>query len=50
MICRSHTVYKPGAHLTNDISIELEIQLNFVMVLFITYSPDHKEISHTSRQ
>ena len=32
------------------ISIEIEIQWNFVMLLFITYSADHNDILHTSRQ
>ena len=40
----------PGARPTNDVSIEFKIQWNFVMVLFITYSADHNEILHTSRQ
>ena len=31
---------RPGPPPTNDISIEFEIQLNFVMLLFITYSAD----------
>ena len=32
------------------LSIEIEIQLNFVIIFFRTYSTDHKEISHMSRQ
>ena len=40
----------PGARPTHDISIELEIQWNFVMQLFIVYSTDHNEILHTSQQ
>ena len=34
---------------TNDISIEFEIQLNFVM-LFMKYSTDLNERLHMSRQ
>ena len=34
----------------NYILIEFEIQLNFVMDLFIAYSADHNEILHMSRQ
>ena len=33
-----------------DYSGMTKIQWNFVMVLFITYSADHNEILHTSRQ
>ena len=32
---------------THDISIEFEIQWNFVMLLFITHSADHKKKLHT---
>ena len=39
-----------SARPTNDISIEFEIQWNFVMLLFIICSTDHNEILHTSRQ
>ena len=39
-----------GTRPTNDISIEFEIQWNFVMLLFITYSTDHNDILHTSPQ
>ena len=40
-----------GARPTNDISIEFEIQWNFVMLLFIIYAADYNnEILHTSRQ
>ena len=35
---------------TNDISIEFEIQLNFVMLLFMKYSTDLNERLHMSRQ
>ena len=42
--------WSAGARPTNDISIEFEIQWNFVMLLFITYPTDHKEIWHSSRQ
>ena len=40
----------PSALLTVDISIEFEFLLNFVKLLLITYSTDHKESLHTSRQ
>ena len=40
----------PGGRPTNDISIELEIQWKFVMLLFITYLVDHNEMLHTPRQ
>ena len=36
----------PGAHPTKNISIKFEIQWNFVMLFFITYSADHNEILH----
>ena len=32
---------------TNDITIECEIQWNFVMLLFITHSANHKKFLHT---
>ena len=35
---------------TSDVLTKFEIQWNFVMFLFITYSADHNEILHTSRQ
>ena len=38
--------WTPGACL----SIEFEIQWNFVMLLFITYSSDHNKILHKSQQ
>ena len=41
--------YQPGAHPSNDISTELEIQWNVVKLLFIVYSIDHNEILHTLR-
>ena len=44
------TIKGPGARPTTDISIEFEIQWNFVMLLYITYSADHNDIVHTSRQ
>ena len=40
----------PSAHPTNDVSIELKIQWNFVMVLFIIYSADDNEIFHKSQK
>ena len=40
----------PGARPTNDISIEFEIWPKFAMLLFNTYSADHNDILHTSRQ
>ena len=39
----------PGARPTSVISIEFEIEWNFVILLFIIYSTDHNEILHTSR-
>ena len=39
-----------GTRPTNDISIEFEIQWKFVLLLFVTYSADHNQIMHTSRQ
>ena len=39
-----------GSRPTNDISIEFKIQWKFVMLLFITYSPNHNKILHMSRQ
>ena len=39
-----------GALPTNDISIEFEIQFNFVMLLFQIHVADHNKILHTSRQ
>ena len=38
-----------GARSTNNISIECEIQWNFVILLCITYSVGH-DILHTSRK
>ena len=49
----SHSIFlygQSGARPTKDISIEFEIQWNFVMLLFITCSADHDKILHTSRQ
>ena len=40
----------PGACPTNDISIEFEIIPKFAALWFKTYSTDHNEIFHTSRQ
>ena len=40
----------PSALLTVDISIKFEFLLNFVKLLLITYSTDHKDSLHTSRQ
>ena len=37
-----------GARPTNDISIEFEIQWNFVILLFIIYQADHNEIAHVT--
>ena len=37
-------------HPTNDISIKFEIQGNFVMLSFITYSAHHNDSLHMSRQ
>ena len=39
----------PGTHLTNDISIEFEIQWKYVKLLTIKYPADHN-ILHTSQQ
>ena len=39
-----------GGRPTNDISIAIEIQWKFLMLLFITYSADHNEIVHKSQQ
>ena len=52
--CIPHSQYHgyqwPDTRPTNNISMEFQIQWNFVMLLFITYSTDHNEILHTSRQ
>ena len=40
----------PGARPTNGISIEFEIRSNFAELWFKTYSTNHNEILHTSRQ
>ena len=39
-----------GSHSTDFILVEFEILRNFVMLLFSTYSVDHNQILHTSRQ
>ena len=41
---------RPGTRPTNDIWIEFEIQQNFTMLLFITYSVDRNKILHSSQQ
>ena len=41
-----HRIWPPGARPTTAISIEFEIQWNFVMLLFITYSSDHNKMLH----
>ena len=43
-------IWRSGARPTNGISIEFKIQWNFVMLLFIPYLADRKEVLHTSRQ
>ena len=48
--CIIIAVHSAGARPTNSISIEFEIQWNFVMLLFIAYLADLHEILHTSRQ
>ena len=48
--CEQRCMAQLSARPTNDISIELEIQQHFVMILFIIYSADHNGILHTSRQ
>ena len=40
----------PGAHPTNDISIEFEIRPNFAVLWFKIYFTYHNEVLHTSRQ
>ena len=45
-----YTFFRPGAHPTNDISIEFEIRPKFAVLLFKTHFIDHNEILHTSRQ
>ena len=40
----------PGAHPTNDISIELEIRPKYAVLWFEMYSTDHNNILYTSRQ
>ena len=39
--------YRTGTRPTDDISIDFEIQLNLVMLLFITYLASHNEIWRT---
>ena len=39
-----------GVRPTNNISIEFEIRLKFALLWINTYSTDHNEILHTSRQ
>ena len=41
---------RTGARPTNDISMEFEIQCDYVMLFFITYSTDYNEFFHTSQQ
>ena len=48
--CPLCSIYSSGARPTNDISIEFEIWPKFAMLLFNTYSADHNDILHTSRQ
>ena len=39
-----------GVRPTNNISIEFEIRPKFALLCINTYSTDHNEILHTSRQ
>ena len=50
MLITSSNKQRPGARPTNDISIEFEIQPKFAVLSINTYSTDHNEILHTSRQ
>ena len=47
----SHSIpNSPGAHPTNDISIEFEIGPKYVVLWLKMYSPNHNKILHMSRQ
>ena len=50
MLITSSNKQRPGAHPTNDISIEFEIQPKFEVLSIHAYITNHNEISHTLRQ